>query len=319
MVELRKRKAAEAPAPPPLTKRPSSVKSTTSKGKAAATEKKETSANGAASRAVGDAINLDDFGGEVETNEGDKTTLKKLVQDSESGVVLFTYPKASTPGCRSQHFSFSSTSCAALCIFGSISFLSVFQCKCTLNLTPIGTTQACLFRDDYQALTATGFAIYGLSTDSPKSNTTFKTKQNLPYTLLCDPPATLIAAIGMKKAPKGTTRGVFVVGKEGKVLAAEAGVGLISTKDSIQRLTYHQGPAATVEVVRKLVGNKSGGTIGDADAAKYSEKVEKETGEGNTHPQESEQTTEANGEKSKAEVAAEVADSAQKLDAGVEA
>ena len=29
----------------------------------------------------------------------------------------------------------------------------------------------------------------------------------------------------MKKAPKGTTRGVFVVGKGGKVLAAEAGVG----------------------------------------------------------------------------------------------
>ena len=29
----------------------------------------------------------------------------------------------------------------------------------------------------------------------------------------------------MKKAPKGTTRGVFVVDKEGKVLAAEAGVG----------------------------------------------------------------------------------------------
>ena len=28
----------------------------------------------------------------------------------------------------------------------------------------------------------------------------------------------------MKKPPKGTTRGVFVVDKEGKVLAAEAGV-----------------------------------------------------------------------------------------------
>lgn len=29
----------------------------------------------------------------------------------------------------------------------------------------------------------------------------------------------------MKKAPKGTTRGVFVIDKAGKVLAAEAGVG----------------------------------------------------------------------------------------------
>jgi peroxiredoxin Q/BCP len=70
---------------------------------------------------------------------------------------------------------------------------------------------------------------------------TFKTKQKLPYTLLCDPAQSLISVIGLKKAPKGTTRGVFVVDKEGKVLASEPG-----------------GPAATVEVVRKLVGDKEG-------------------------------------------------------------
>ena len=139
MVELRKRKAADAPAPPPLTKRPSSVKSTASKGKAAATEKKDTSANGAASSskvAAGNAISLDDFGGEVETNEGVKTTLKKLVEDSESGVVLFTYPKASTPGCMSQSFTFCSTFCAASCIPGSTSYMSAFQYQCTIALTP---------------------------------------------------------------------------------------------------------------------------------------------------------------------------------------
>lgn len=67
-------------------------------------------------------------------------------------------------------------------------------------------------------------SIYGLSTDSPKSNTTFKTKQNLPYTLLCDPAATLIGAIGMKKTPHGTTRGIFVVNKEGRVEAVSPGV-----------------------------------------------------------------------------------------------
>lgn len=47
----------------------------------------------------------------------------------------------------------------------------------------------------------------------------------------------------MKKAPKGTTRGVFVIDKAGKVLAAEPG-----------------GPAATVEVVRKLVGGTAAGS-----------------------------------------------------------
>ena len=98
-----------------------------------------------------------------------------------------------------------------------------------------------MFRDDYTPLSATGFVIYGLSRDSSKANTTFKTKNNLPYTLLCDPSGTLIAAIGMKKNATSTTRGVFVVDKAGKVLAAEAG-----------------GPAATVEVVKKLVAGQNG-------------------------------------------------------------
>lgn len=112
----------------------------------------------------------------------------------------------------------------------------------SLTACDIGTKQACLFRDSYEPLTATGYSIFGLSNDSPKANTTFKTKQKLPYTLLCDPAQTLISAIGLKKAPKGTTRGVFVVDKSGKVLAAEPG-----------------GPDATVDVVRKLVGGNAGG------------------------------------------------------------
>jgi peroxiredoxin Q/BCP len=69
------------------------------------------------------------------------------------------------------------------------------------------------------------------------------TKSNPRSPLLCDPSGTLISAIGLKKLPSGTTRGVFVVDKSGKVLAAEPG-----------------GPAHTVEVVKKLVaggGKKS--------------------------------------------------------------
>ena len=94
----------------------------------------------------------------------------------------------------------------------------------------------CLFRDAYTPITADGLAIYGLSADSPKANTTFKEKQKLPYPLLCDPAATLIEAIGLKKSPKGTQRGVFVVDKSGKVLVAEPG-----------------GPAATADRVKALV------------------------------------------------------------------
>lgn len=48
---------------------------------------------------VGDTIDLTNFGGEVETHDGKKTSLAKLVEESKGGVVLFTYPKASTPGC----------------------------------------------------------------------------------------------------------------------------------------------------------------------------------------------------------------------------
>ena len=164
---------------------------------------------------------------------------------------------------------------------------------------PPGTTQACLFRDEYEGLTATGFSIYGLSTDSPNANSTFRAKQKLPYTLLCDPHATLIGAIGLKKAPKGTTRGIFVVDKAGTVLAAEPG-----------------GPAATVEVVKKVVvgGADVDETPDKATEAEAEVEIEtnddaQETGEPAMTAQEIQEDDQA-----KAEVAAEVADSATLLD-----
>ncbi|KID87936.1 merozoite capping protein-1 [Metarhizium guizhouense ARSEF 977] len=215
-VELRKRKAPQPPpAPAPVAKkatkpgRPAKPKKPEPVAKkedekpaaaaaaAAAASPAPAAAPSSKKVAVGQVIDLDGFGGEIQTNDGETTTLKKLLEESGSGVVLFTYPKASTPGC---------------------------------------TNQVCLFRDSYAPLTADGLAIYGLSADSPKANTTFKEKQKLPYPLLCDPQATLIAAIGLKKQPKGTQRGVFVVDKKGKVLVAQPG-----------------SPAGTVDKVKALV------------------------------------------------------------------
>ena len=89
-------------------------------------------------------------------------------------------------------------------------------------------------------MTSTGLSIYGLSTDSPKANTTFQTKQKLQYPLVCDPSAKLIGAIGLKKTPKGTVRGVFAVDKEGKVLLLRPG-----------------SPAQTVDAAKKLVETKN--------------------------------------------------------------
>lgn len=111
-----------------------------------------------------------------------------------------------------------------------------------LTNDPTGTKQVCFFRDSHEDLTKTGLAIYGLSADSGKANTTFRTKHELPYPLLCDPAATLIGAIGLKKTPKGTQRGVFVVDKGGKVLAAQAG-----------------SPDGTVKVVKGLVEGAANG------------------------------------------------------------
>ena len=94
MVELRKRKAA---APPPVVEKKSKPGP-----KPKATKNDDSPApkeDAPKVPQVGDVIDLDAFGGDLETNEGDKTSLKKLVDDSKAGVVIFTYPKASTPGC----------------------------------------------------------------------------------------------------------------------------------------------------------------------------------------------------------------------------
>jgi thioredoxin-dependent peroxiredoxin len=145
-------------------------------------------------------------------------------------------------------------------------------------------------------LTATGFSIFGLSADSPKSNTTFKEKQKLPYPLLCDPSKTLISAIGMKKAPNGITRGVFVVDKAGKVLAAEPG-----------------GPAATVEVVKKLVGS-SDAPAADTKHAEDVKATEEPKAEEAKPATNGVNGTATNEDVAKANVAAEVANTAEKLD-----
>ncbi|KAI9798280.1 MAG: hypothetical protein M1833_004852 [Piccolia ochrophora] len=237
-VELRKRKApVPAPAPAPPKKKANAQK-------ASSADKPNGAVNGATPTklAVGDVITLEGFGGEIQTQDEQKTSLKAIVDESEKGVVLFTYPKASTPGC---------------------------------------TQQACLFRDSYKQIAGKGFAVYGLSTDSPKANATFKTKQDLPYPLLCDPDATLIDAIGFKKAPKGTTRAVFVIDKQGKILAAQPG-----------------GPGATLDVVVKLIEEQ----IAPGQPDKSGNSTEKPKKEGHAD------------DVAKAQVAADVADTAAKID-----
>lgn len=98
-VELRKRKAPPPPPPAPPAKKQQRGANKAAKDRAAEPAA-GANGSGAGKPAVGDTIALDGFGGEIETNDGVKTTLKALVDESKAGVVLFTYPKASTPGCK---------------------------------------------------------------------------------------------------------------------------------------------------------------------------------------------------------------------------
>ena len=125
MVELRKRPAPPPAAPPAKKKaapKSKAKKEDASTAEPVAEEQPAAAENAAAEDAAkepaaetkakttsssppnqGDRISLEDFGGEIETNDGDKVTLVQLVQNSKKGVVLFTYPKASTPYAPQNH------------------------------------------------------------------------------------------------------------------------------------------------------------------------------------------------------------------------
>lgn len=102
--------------------------------------------------------------------------LRQVVKDNKI-VIIFVYPKASTPGC---------------------------------------TRQACGFRDNYDDLKQYG-KVYGLSADNVTRQKNFQTKQSLPYDLLSDPKRELIGMLGCKKTPQsGIIRSHFVF-YEGKL------------------------------------------------------------------------------------------------------
>ncbi|KAI8904412.1 thioredoxin-like protein, partial [Gorgonomyces haynaldii] len=101
-----------------------------------------------------------------------------LDEAKESGLVIFFYPKANTPGC---------------------------------------TKQACEFRDKTDDFTEKGYKIFGCSADSQKSLTNWKTKYDFKYDLLSDPQFELIGPLGIKKAPKSVIRSHVVIGKGGVI------------------------------------------------------------------------------------------------------
>lgn len=107
-------------------------------------------------------------------------------------VVLYFYPKDSTPGC---------------------------------------TTESQAFRDLYPQFQAAGCEIYGISRDSLKSHDNFKSKQELPFELLSDgeeKACELFGVMKMKnmygKQVRGIERSTFVLDATGVVRREWRGV-----------------------------------------------------------------------------------------------
>lgn len=100
-------------------------------------------------------------------------------------IVLYFYPKDSTPGC---------------------------------------TAEACSLRDNYAALQAQGYEVIGVSADSAASHQRFIEKQELPFRLIADTDKTLINAMGVwgeknmyGKITMGLIRTTFLVGEDGRI------------------------------------------------------------------------------------------------------
>jgi peroxiredoxin Q/BCP len=111
-------------------------------------------------------------------------------------VVLFFYPKASTPGC---------------------------------------TAEACNLRDNYETFLKKGYEVIGASADTEKKQLNFSEKHDLPYNLLADTDKKVIEAYGvwgpkkfMGREYDGIHRTSFVIDEKGVI---EDVITKVKTKD----------------------------------------------------------------------------------------
>ncbi len=103
-------------------------------------------------------------------NQDEESISLKDAASKNKIILIFAYPKASTPGC---------------------------------------TRQACGFRNNFNDLKEKAL-ILGLSADSPKAQKNFQSKQGLQYDLLSDPKKELIGVLGAKKSPSGIKRSHWI-------------------------------------------------------------------------------------------------------------
>lgn len=116
-------------------------------------------------------------------------------------IILFFYPKASTPGC---------------------------------------TVEACNFRDHYSELSEKGLEVIGVSADSVKSQNSFASKQELNYNLIADEDKSIIMAFEawgwkkfMGKEYEGIYRHTYVIDEEGVI---EKVIEKVKTKEATEQV-----------------------------------------------------------------------------------
>ena len=98
-------------------------------------------------------------------------------------------------------------------------------------MTPGCTTQACDFRDNLAVLQGHGYAVVGISPDSPAKLAKFTDKESLTFPVLADEDKTVLTAYGAfgekklyGKTVTGVIRSTIVVDEEGKVELAKYNV-----------------------------------------------------------------------------------------------
>lgn len=90
--------------------------------------------------------------------------------------------------------------------------------------TPGCTQESCDFRDQYSVLKKAGVQVFGISRDSVESHSKFKTKLELPFSLLADVEGKMCEAYGVWKEKSlygrkymGIERTTIVIDEKGKI------------------------------------------------------------------------------------------------------
>jgi peroxiredoxin Q/BCP len=100
------------------------------------------------------------------------------------------------------------------------------------------TAQACSFRDAYPEVEEKNAVVLGVSPDGVKSHQRFKSKYDLPFTLLVDSDHKISEAYGVWQEKSmygrkymGVQRSHFVIDEDGKVIDARYNVKATASKD----------------------------------------------------------------------------------------